>query len=70
LHIGALNAGDLRIMTAAGERIETHPPAANLHAPLVEDFVNAVSNGRQPAVSGGIGRTVAELEDAIYASLR
>jgi predicted dehydrogenase len=70
LHIGTLNAGDLRVMTAAGERVETHPPAANLHAPLVEDFVNAVSNGRQPAVSGGIGRRVAELEDAIYASLR
>jgi len=70
IHIGKLNAGEMRIVTAAGERIETHPPAANLHAPLVEDFVRTVSNGDEPAVAGEMGLMVAELEDAIYASIR
>ena len=67
MHIGKLNAGDLRIVTPAGERLETHAPAANLHAPLVEDFVGAVLHGRAPAVTGEIGRVVALLEDTIYA---
>ncbi len=66
IHIAKLNAGDLRVLTSGGERLETYPPAANLHAPLVEDFVAAVAGGREPAVTGEIGRTVAVLEDAIY----
>jgi predicted dehydrogenase len=66
IHVANLNAGDLRIVTSGGERLERHPPAANLHAPLVEDFVAAVTNGREPAVNGPIGRAVAALEDAIY----
>jgi predicted dehydrogenase len=70
IHIAKLNAGDLRIVTAGGERSEQHPPAANLHAPLVEDFVTAVSTNRQPAVTGETGLSVAALEDAIYASMR
>jgi predicted dehydrogenase len=66
LHVGKLNAGDLRIVTANGERVEQHPPAPNLHAPLVADFVEAVSRRRSPAVTGEIGLAVARLEDAIY----
>jgi predicted dehydrogenase len=66
IHIGALNAGDLRIVTAGGERREEHPPAANLHAPLVEDFVEAVAAGRAPAVGGEDGLRVAEIEEALY----
>ncbi len=67
IHIEALNAGEMRIVTAAGERIERHPPHANLHAPLVEDFVDAIASGRAPAVTGEVGLNVATLEDAIYA---
>ena len=67
IHIAKLNAGDVRVVTGAGERVESHPPAANLHAPLVEDFVSAVSSNRPPAVTGETGRMVAALEDAIYA---
>ncbi len=66
IHIMKLNTGVMRITTAAGAREEAHPPAANLHAPLVEDFVHAVSTGGEPSVTGEIGRTVAALEDAIY----
>jgi predicted dehydrogenase len=66
IHIPTLNAGAMRVVTPRGERIETHAAAANLHAPLVEDFVRAVSDGREPAVIGETGRMVAAIEDAIY----
>jgi predicted dehydrogenase len=66
LHVGTLNAGDLRVVTASGERVESHPPAVNLHAPLVEDFVSAVAGDREPGVPGTVGLTIARLEDAIY----
>ena len=67
MHVTALNQGDLRVTTANGEACETHPPAANIHQPLVEDFVDAVLSGRQPAVGGDIGRAVARIEEQIYA---
>jgi predicted dehydrogenase len=66
VHIAKLNVGDVRVMTASGERIESHPPAPNLHAPLVADYVGAVSNGSEPEVTGDVGLAVARLEDAIY----
>ena len=42
LHIGNLNLGDLRIAAGGEHRDESHPPAANLHRPLIDDFVDAV----------------------------
>jgi hypothetical protein len=36
--------------------------------PLIEDFVAAVADGREPAVGGPIGREVARIEQEIYAS--
>jgi predicted dehydrogenase len=66
-HVGALNDGVVRIVSAAGAREERHPPHANLHQPLVEDFVAAVREGRDPAVSGEAGREVSRVLDAIYA---
>jgi hypothetical protein len=67
LHIDSLNAGAIRIRTGDNERVERHPPASNLHRPLVDDFVDAVSSGRDPAVGGDMGRAVAAIEDEIYA---
>jgi predicted dehydrogenase len=61
-----LNEGRLRIVTAAGERVEMRPPAANVHLPLIEDFVEAVAAHRAPAVDGTIGRDIAAIEDQIY----
>jgi predicted dehydrogenase len=55
------------IKTASGERTESHPPAANTHMPLIEEFVTAVQNGIAPAVDGETGRHVAALIDQIYA---
>ena len=67
IHIDELNAGSLRIRTGDRSRVESHPPAANIHRPLVDDFVEALRTDREPAVTGEIGRTVAAIEDEIYA---
>ena len=67
IRIASLNAGDIIVRTAAGECVESHPPAANVHVPLVEEFVAAVNSGRDPAVDGEAGRAIAVIQDAIYA---
>ena len=59
MHVGTLNRGDLRITTAGGESNESHPPAANSHQPLIEDFVAAVLTRREPGVDCDVGRVVA-----------
>ena len=66
LHVDVLNQGHLRIVTPAGAREEVHPPHANLHQPLVEDFVAAVREDREPAVTGEIGLEVSRVLAAIY----
>ena len=66
IHTPSLNRGEIRIVTAAGERIESHPPHANLHQPLIEDFTRAVLDGREPGVGGDVGRAVALIEEGIY----
>ena len=66
LHITELNAGTLRIKTDAGERTETHPPHANFHQPLIDDFAQAVLAGREPQTDGEVGREVARIEAEIY----
>jgi predicted dehydrogenase len=65
-HAGVLNQGGLRVVTAAGAREERHPPHANLHQPLVADFVAAVREGREPAVTGEVGLEVARVIARIY----
>jgi predicted dehydrogenase len=67
IHIDELNAGRLRVRAGDRERVESHPPAANVHRPLVDDFVDAVRMNREPAVTGQIGRAVSAIEDQIYA---
>ena len=66
LHVAELNAGRIRIVGGGEERVEVHAPDANLHRPLIDDFVDAVLNDRDPAVSGETGKTVADLEQRIY----
>jgi predicted dehydrogenase len=75
LRVDRLNQGDLTVSGNGGAgpsgaletRVERHPPAANLHQPLVDDFVAAIEDRRDPAVPGEAGRDVAALEGAIYA---
>src|SRR4051812_40282411 len=47
-----LNGDRLVVETAQGVRVESHPPPANLHGPLVADFAAAVREGRDPLVTG------------------
>ncbi len=70
IHIPALNRGEMRIKTAAGDRAESHPPRSNIHQPLIEDFTRAVLDDRAPKVGGGIGREVARIEEEIYADAK
>jgi predicted dehydrogenase len=65
-HVAVLNQGTLRVVTPAGTREEHHPPHPNLHLPLVEDFVAAIREGREPAVGGETGLEVARVVARIY----
>ncbi len=66
LHISKLNQGDLRIVTGAGERVEAHPPHANIQLPSIADLTAAILEDRAPRVDGELGREVARIEEAIY----
>ncbi|MFL6337361.1 MAG: Gfo/Idh/MocA family protein [Pyrinomonadaceae bacterium] len=61
-----LNEGTLRIRSGGGERIEAHAPHPNLHQPLIEDFAQAVVEGRPPRIDGRFGQTVSEVLELIY----
>jgi predicted dehydrogenase len=66
IHIPVLNRGDIRIVSADGERTESHPASANTDEPLLADFTDAVLNDRAPTVGRDTGREIARLIDAIY----
>lgn len=70
IRVSILNEGKIRVIGKLGERYESRPPAANFHAPLIENFVAAVTSIREPAVSGEVGRTVAMIEEEIYRQAR
>jgi predicted dehydrogenase len=59
IHVPVLNRSDLRIVRGSETSHESHPPPANLHQPLIQDFVDAIAAGRSPAVTGEVGRAVA-----------
>jgi predicted dehydrogenase len=65
-HVSVLNQGVLRVLTAAGPREERHSPHSNLHQPLVEDFVAAVREGREPVVSGEVGLEVSRVLELLH----
>ena len=68
IHIAPLNAGEVRVRVDGAERVESLPPAVNIHAPLIKEFMEAVAAGRPSAVTGEMGREVARLEERIYAT--
>ena len=67
IHVPVLNEGAIKISTQNDERTERHPPHANLHLPLIDDFVQSIFNDRKPQVDGQVGREVARIEEMIYA---
>jgi len=66
LHIPVLNNGDIYIKIADTTRTESHPPHANVHQPLIDDFTEAILNEREPRITGKTGRMIADLIDQIY----
>jgi predicted dehydrogenase len=67
VRVEVLNEGRLRVRSKGGERVESHPPHANLHQPLIDDFARAVVEGRTPRVDGHAGQKVSEILELIYA---
>ena len=66
IHVPVLNEGKMRVIAGKNERTETLPPASNLHQPLIEDFVAAIAENREPIVNGVTGKLVAQIEEDIY----
>ncbi len=66
IHVPVLDKGTMTIITEKGVRTEKHPNAGNLHQPLLDDFADAVLNGRNPAVPGETGREINRILDTIY----
>ncbi len=66
IHIPVLNNGDIRITSTGREWTEFHPPNANFHEPLIEEFTDAALAGREPRVGGETGHLIASIEDEIY----
>ena len=66
IHVRVLNDGVMTVRTKDGERTESCAPSANLHWPLIDDFITAVMSDRAPEVGGEVGRSVAQLEQQIY----
>ncbi len=66
IRVPVLNEGTMTVRTEKGTRTEKHPNAANFHQPLIEDFTDAVINGREPAVTGEAAREVNIILDKIY----
>ncbi len=61
-----LNAGQATIVTGQGRREETHPPHPNFHAPLVNDFSQAVLERRDPAITGEIAMATNQIIALAY----
>ena len=69
--IPVLNEGDVHFYrnNKLVEKIPC-PPNANLHLPLVEDFGNAIIEGRPPRITGETGRLTSVVMEAAYRSSR
>jgi predicted dehydrogenase len=66
IHIPVLNRGEMTIKVGIDEKRESHPPAENLHQPLIENFTKSVLQNHAPEVIGETGRNVAKLIEEIY----
>ncbi len=69
IHVPVLNEGVLHVRRGGSTTTEKHPPPANFHEPLIDDFAQAVLHDRRPEVTGEVGREVAQVEELIYAAI-
>lgn len=67
IHVPILNKGEMLLRIGNDEKTELHPPAENVHLPLVKDFTESVLNDSVPAVTGETGRDIARIIEEIYA---
>ncbi|MGF1579958.1 MAG: Gfo/Idh/MocA family protein [Gemmataceae bacterium] len=63
-----LNRDKLIVQVNGERRTESHPPATNLHGPLVADFAEAIRTQRQPVVTGEAGRETNQVIELAYAN--
>ena len=68
IHIPVLNDGVMTLRTNGAQPTQEHPPHSNIHQPLIDDFTQAVLEGREPAVGADIGREVNRILERIYGS--
>jgi predicted dehydrogenase len=61
-----LNGDRLLVDLGQRQRTESHPPPANLHGPLIADFVSAVLDDREPRVTGLEGRRTNQIMEWAY----
>lgn len=63
-----LNGDELTLFTADGVARESHPPAGNLHSPLIEDFTLSLEEKREPKISGLQGKQTNDVIEMAYAN--
>ncbi|MEO2022130.1 MAG: Gfo/Idh/MocA family oxidoreductase [Pirellulaceae bacterium] len=66
LTVSPLNGGQLVVQSATGQREETAPPVENFNTPLIDDFVTAIQDDREPGISGLQGRATNQVMEAAY----
>ena len=67
IHVPILNSGEMTVNIGGEIRLESLPPAANFHEPLIAQFAEAVLQDTTPEVSGECGREIGSLIERIYA---
>lgn len=65
-----LNGPELVIERGGDREVRSLPADANLHFPLIEDFVEAALSGRDPEIPGEQGRETTRVIEAAYLSAR
>ncbi|RKX88262.1 MAG: hypothetical protein DRP58_00890 [Spirochaetes bacterium] len=66
IHVPVLNEGTITIVNSNGTRTEKYPNHPNVHQPLIEDFIQAIIENREPAVTGKMAREITRILDNIY----
>lgn len=66
IHVPVLNEGTITVISSKGIRLEKYPNHPNVHLPLIEDFIQAVIEDTEPAVTGERGREITRILDKIY----
>ena len=66
LTVAPLNEGKLIVELVEGRREELLPPHDNFNDPLIDDFVTAIAEDREPLISGPAGCGTNQVIEAAY----